>query len=75
MGRYILRYQKPSPAPVDELQRIRATPGLKVIDASPQMMLVDAEELVLHDKMKTLTGWTVHPEQGYPVPDTRHTLD
>jgi hypothetical protein len=75
MSRYILRYHKSSSAPADEVRHIRATPGLKVIDVSPQMMLVDAEEPVLHDKMKTLTGWTVHPEQGYSVPDTRHTLD
>jgi hypothetical protein len=75
MSRYILRYGKSATAPAEQLQHIRTTPGLKVIDESPQMMLVDAEDSVLRDKIKGMAGWSIHPEQQYPMPDTRQKID
>jgi hypothetical protein len=75
MGRYILRYGKAAAPAEDQLQLIRTTPGLTVIDESPQMMLVDAEDSVLRDKIRGMAGWSIHPEQQYPMPGTRQKID
>jgi hypothetical protein len=74
MGRYILRYAQSSSAPTDHLESIRATPGLKVIDESPKMLLVDADESVLRRKLQSMPGWSLHSEQGIPLPDTRQKI-
>jgi len=75
MSRYILRYGGSQPAPVEHVQSIRATPGLQVIDQSPKMLLVDADESALRERLKGMTGWSIHPEQSYPLPDTRKKID
>jgi hypothetical protein len=75
MSRYILRYAQPQSAPAEHLESILATPGLQVIDQSPKMLLVDAEESALREKLKGLPGWSMHTELGYPLPDTRQKLD
>ena len=75
MGRYILRYGGSSSAPAEHVQSILATPGLQVIDKSPKMLLVDADEAAVREKIRGMPGWSVHPEQQYPLPDTRLKID
>lgn len=74
MGRYILRYSGTAAAPADHVDTVRSTPGLKVIDESPKMLLVDGEESALRDKIKSMPGWSLHSEQGLPLPDTRQKI-
>ena len=74
MGRYILRYGPSSAAPTEHLQDIRQSPGIKVIDETPKMLLVDAEESALREKVKGMPGWSLHSEHGYEIPDTRKTI-
>jgi hypothetical protein len=75
MGRYILRYGVSGSAPAEHVHRILATPGVQLIDQSPKMLLVDADESALREQIKNLPGWSVHPEQQYPLPDTRQKID
>jgi hypothetical protein len=75
MGRYILRYGKAVSAPEQHVQTIVASKGVQVIDKSPNMLLVDADdETALRKTVAGLDGWSVHAEQQYPMPDTRHKI-
>jgi hypothetical protein len=74
MSRYILRYGGSQSVPAEHLDSIRSIPGLKVVDTSPKMLLVDGEESTLREKLKEMPGWSIHPEQGYPLPDTRQKI-
>jgi len=58
----------------EHVEDIRSTPGLRLIDQSPKMLLVDGEESALRQKLKGMPGWTMHPESEYPMPDTRQKL-
>lgn len=74
MPRYVLRYGEARPTPSEHVQQIRATPGVHVLDESPNMLLVDGQESALREKLKKLPGWSMHPEQDYPLPDTRQRI-
>jgi len=74
MSQYVLQYHGDSHAPVEHLESIRSTPGLKVIDESPNMMLVGGEVSALREKLKEMPGWSINPEMEYPMPDTRQKL-
>jgi hypothetical protein len=74
MSRYILRYGKAPSAPDDHVKTILTTRGIRVIDQSPNMLLVDADEAALREKLSGLQGWSIHPEQHYPLPDTRYRI-
>lgn len=71
MNQFVLRYSGKSVTPDANLESIRATPGLQVLDESPKMMLVGGEESMLQEKLKDLPGWTMHPLTSVPLPDTR----
>jgi hypothetical protein len=75
MARYILRYGGAPAAPEAHVQSIVATQGVRVIDKSPNMLLVDADEAALRKKLEGMPGWSLHPEQQIPLPDTRHKID
>jgi hypothetical protein len=75
MSRYVLRYGGSQSVPPDHLQSIRAIPGLHVLDQSPKMLLVDADESSLRERLKGMPGWSIHPEQAYPLPDTRKKIE
>lgn len=74
MSRYILRYGGSQAIPTEHSESIRSIPGIKVIDESPKMLLVDGDESSLHEKIKQMPGWSIHPEKEYPLPDTRQKL-
>jgi hypothetical protein len=74
MGRYILRYGKASAAPTAHVQSIKATDGLRLLDESPNMLLVDADEGTLRKKLGELQGWSLSAEKTVPLPDTRHKI-
>jgi hypothetical protein len=71
MQRYVLRYQGSGKPAVRDVNRIRSTPGLKIIDtSSPTMFLVEATDEGVQ-QLKDLAAWLVVPETFVPVPDTR----
>jgi hypothetical protein len=42
-----------------------------VVDATPRMLLVEAEPDALQALVDELPDWVMAPEQGFPIPDTR----
>jgi len=75
MGRYILRYLASQSAPADHVASIRAQPGVRVIDATSRMLLVDGAEPALREALKQLPGWSLHEEQTIQRPDPRQKTD
>ena len=75
MSHYILRYKGKGRKPAGDVEKVKARPGLKVLDeGSPRMMLVDAPESALDALAEALPDWTVSPEQIYQLPDPRPRL-
>jgi hypothetical protein len=36
---------------------------------------VDADEASLRARLEGMPGWSIHPEQSYPLPDTRKKIE
>jgi hypothetical protein len=70
-----LSYLGASSMPAEHISTIRSTPGLRVPDESPKMLLVDGDDSALRENLKDLPDWSTHPEREYPLPGTRKTLE
>jgi hypothetical protein len=73
MARFILRYSGAA-APEEHAAMVAAAPNVTVVDRSPKMMLVEANEEDAHELAKRMPGWSVHPEVTYNIPDTRKRI-
>jgi len=71
MARFVLRYSGDTAAPQEHAAIADAAPDLKILDRTPRMMLVEGEEDAARNLAARLSGWTVHPEVQYQIPDTR----
>ncbi len=66
---YILRFGGAGPAPADDLERIRASKEITVLDYSPpRMLLVRAPEGELMKLVSELPGWIMTPERRIALP-------
>jgi len=75
MRRYILRFVGQGPKPVDDVERLRAVPGLSVLDDPPgRMLLVEAPEERLRPVVKSLPQWVMAEETMVPLPDPRQKI-
>jgi hypothetical protein len=72
--RFILRFKGNGDSPVDDLERIRTLPDLKVVDDSSRMVLVEAPQEVVTKLVETLPEWSLSRERFVPVPDVRPKL-
>lgn len=73
MARFVLRYSGAG-APEDSANIAADIPNVKVIDRSPKMMLVEASEEDAKQLVDRLSGWTLHPEIHYNIPDARKRI-
>ncbi|HEV2805477.1 MAG TPA: hypothetical protein VGW57_11175 [Chthoniobacterales bacterium] len=71
MERFILRYEGAGEKPVDDLEKIRAVPKLKVVDDSSRMLLVEAPNDSVAGLIATLPEWKLTKEVFVPIPDPR----
>ena len=71
MAKFIVRYVGTGPRPAADVKRIRTAPGLKVLDDSSRMMLVQASAAGLKKVVQSMTGWTWSPERSIRLPDPR----
>jgi hypothetical protein len=71
VARYIVRYVGEGLRPAADVQRIRAAPGLTVLDDVTHMLLVEVSQKSLKDLMDSLPGWTWTPERAIRLPDPR----
>jgi hypothetical protein len=67
MSRLVLRYTRGGKAPAKDLAAIRAIPGLKVLDDSGRMLLVESPP---EPVLTALAGrpWAIAPERSYARP-------
>ena len=74
-GRFVVRHQGDREVPADEVERILALPGTKLVARSAgPMMLVESDEEPLVALVESLPGWVVSPEQMIAIPDTRRRV-
>lgn len=73
MARFILRYSGAA-APAEHSQAVAAAPNIKVLNSSPKMMLIEADEEDAKQLSNRLPGWTLHPEVQYQIPDARKRI-
>jgi hypothetical protein len=73
MARFILRYSGGT-APEEHAALAAAAPNVKIIDRSPKMMLIEADDQDAKDLAARLSGWTIHPEVQYRLPDARKRI-
>jgi hypothetical protein len=71
VARFILRFTGPGEIPRDDLARIRALPGAKIIDSSARMLLVEAPLDGIAQLLRDLSHWTMSPETFISIPDPR----
>jgi hypothetical protein len=74
MGQYILRYKPAGAKPERDLQRIRETSGVNVLDESPRMLVVESDEEKIRGLSEKLSDWLVTPKVEISVPDTRFRI-
>jgi len=72
-SRFVLRYRGEGASPEADVARVAELPDAVVVDATPRMLLVEAdtEPEELRALVDTLPDWVMAPEQGFPIPDTR----
>ena len=70
-SRFVLRYRGEGASPRSDVDRVAGLPATVVVDATPRMLLVEAEPDALQALVDELPDWVMAPEQGFPIPDTR----
>ncbi|HUB81097.1 MAG TPA: hypothetical protein VMB03_19975 [Bryobacteraceae bacterium] len=70
MARFVLRYSG-NAAPPEHAEIAAATADVKVVDRSARTMLIEGDEDAARNLASRLSGWTLHPEVQYQIPDTR----
>lgn len=69
--RFILRFTGTGSIPSADIERIRALPGIDVIDSTSRMLLVEAPEDEVMSLVQSMPEWVLSPEQTVDRPDPR----
>jgi len=67
LNRFILRFRG-NEKPRDQIDRIRALPGMKLLDESPRMLLVEGPGDLLRDLIKSMPDWVLVPQGTISLP-------
>ena len=71
MARLVLMFYGKGTKPAADMARIRAIPGVKIIDArDPHVVLVEGQAAVKRE-VKRMENWMVSEETSYEVPSPR----
>src|SRR5258705_2807020 len=73
-GRFILRYRGGGSIPEEDLARIRSLSDIKIIDASPRMLLIEAPDKELRSAVSSMPQWILTEERLTSIPDPRPKL-
>ena len=68
MPRYVVRSSKGTLDP-QKVEKLKSSPKVSVVDESPKMLLVDADESGIQEAVASFGDVTVHEEMSYSVPD------
>lgn len=72
MPRFILRFTGTGAVPADDVERWRSLPNCQIVDETPRMLLVEADEQPLRELIKSGQDWRLTPETtAIRVPDPR----
>jgi hypothetical protein len=71
VGRFVARFTGRGVAPDADLDRIRSTPRVTVLDTAPRMLLIEAPPETVRELGEALPGWIFSREQTKPLPDPR----
>lgn len=71
MSRFVLRFSGAGMAPVELARHLRSIAGVKVLDSSPRMFLIESAKPALEQMAEKLSGWQIVPESFTPLPDPR----
>lgn len=75
MKKFILRYRGSGDETGSDLDRLRRTPGITVLDeASPRMVLVQGREEDIRQLVESLPEWVAVEERTFDLPDPRPGL-
>ncbi len=75
MGRFILRYEGAGPMPSGDAERLRALPGVRLVNQSSRMILVEAPAKdSLQSAVDALGNWSISTEHSVPLPPTHPDL-
>lgn len=71
--RFVLRYRHPGQIPDEQLSSIDRLEGVRILDRSPRMLLVDGDEATLQAFVESIPGWVLLPGdiKQYQLPDPR----
>lgn len=72
--RFILRYTGSGRTPAEDVDRIRSSSDINVLDSSPRMLLVEAQEIPLRSLVQSIPEWVVSEEQMIVRRDPRPKL-
>jgi hypothetical protein len=70
-ARFILRYRGSGTKPASDAAQIRASAGVKILEETDTMVLVEGAEADLRALVSGLQGWAIAPESMVPLPDPR----
>jgi hypothetical protein len=73
--RFVLRYRGSGLAPEADVARVAELPSTVVVDATPNMLLVESDADELEGLVADLPDWVMAPERGSPIPDTRKRVE
>jgi hypothetical protein len=75
MGRFILRYQGKGAKPAEDVQRLLTLSGVKLVDESAKMLLVEAPVAeTLKAAVESADGWSIALEHSVELPPTHPDL-
>lgn len=68
---FILRFTGEGPAPEEDIERIRALAGARIVEVAGRMLLVEAPADAIERLVGSLDGWVMSAERGVRRPDPR----
>lgn len=76
MARFIVRYAGKGDFPTDACQRLEAAAGVRVVDRSARMLLVEGDDAAIKTAVRAAldASYVVTPEKQTPLPDTREKV-
>ena len=70
MARFMLRYSGGG-VPEQDVAALAADAGVKIVDRTAKMVLLEGQASAAEDLAGKLQGWKLYPEVEYNLPDDR----
>jgi hypothetical protein len=70
-SRFILRYRGTGEIPQTDLNRVKAAKGVRVVEQTARMLLVEGDEGSVNGIASGMERWVLAFDRSVPVPDSR----